>query len=307
MKSTVHSGEKPRILACIPAYNEEKTIAKVVIEAKKHVDEVIVCDDGSSDMTAEIAENLGATVIRHRQRMGKGAAMNTLFRHAREIEPDVILTLDADGQHDPNQIPDLVRVLEEHQADMVVGSRFLMGRSEQMPGYRAAGNRILNFATGGVLTDTQSGFRAYRLRVLENIMPTETGMGVDSEIIMKASQLGLNIIETQISTEYKVPKGSKQQFLHHGLDVLATTIKHHAIHRPLLVFGLPAIVFAALSFVIGMWAIDTYISTGELPFGPTIAAGFSFMIALVLATTALIIYVLTSLIREAQDRGLQLN
>jgi len=301
LKSGVRSDEKTKILACIPACNEEKTIARVVIEAMKHVDKVIVCDDGSKDMTAEIAERLGATVIRHDRNIGKGAAMNTLFKRAREIGPDIMLTLDADGQHNPDEIPDLVQTLKEHQADIVIGSRLTAEHIKQMPGYREVGNRILNLATGGALTDTQSGFRAYSLGAVENITPTETGMGVDSEIIIKARELGLRIIETPISVDYKVPKSSKQQFLHHALDVLASTIKHHAIHRPLTFFGLPALVFGALSLGVGMWAIETYVVTRRLPFGPTIAAGFSFIVALVLATTTLIIFVLVSLIRERQQ------
>jgi len=301
MKSGILPDEKPKIVACIPAYNEEKTIAKVVLYAKKYADKVIVCDDGSEDMTAEIAKSLGATVIRHNRNMGKGAAVNTLFNHVREIEPDITLTLDADGQHNPDQIPDLVQTLKEHQADMVIGSRFLAERKKQVPGYRTVGNRILNFATDGTLTDTQSGFRAYSLRAIENIQPTETGIGVDSEIIIKARELGLKMVETPISVDYNVPKSSKQQFLRHAADVLSSTIKHHAIHRPLTVFGLPALLFGALSLIIGMWAIETYVATRQLPFGPTVAAGFSFIVALVLATTALIIYVLVSLMKERQE------
>lgn len=301
LKSRIHPNQKPKILACIPAYNEEKTIAKVVIQTQRHVDKVLVCDDGSEDMTKEIAERLGATVVRHSRNMGKGAAMNTLFKRARQIQPDIVVTLDADGQHNPDQIPDLVRTLREYQADVVVGSRFLVKHKKEVPGYREVGNLILNFAAGGTLTDTQCGFRAYSLGAVENIIPTETGMGVDSEIIIKAEDLGLKIFETQVSVDYKVPKSSKHHFLYHALDVLASTVKHHAIRHPLIVFGLPALAFGALSLGLGMWAIDRYLQARQLPFGPTIAAGFCFIVALVLATTALIIFVLASLVRERQE------
>jgi len=116
---------KPRIIACIPAYDEEKTIAKIVLKTKKHVNKVIVCDDGSQDMTAEIAKALGATVVKHEKNMGYGAALRTLFLETRNHNPDVMITLDADDQHDPDEIPRLAKAVLEHQADIVIGSRFL--------------------------------------------------------------------------------------------------------------------------------------------------------------------------------------
>jgi glycosyltransferase involved in cell wall biosynthesis len=90
---------KPFIIACIPAYNEEKTIAKVIIKTQKYVDKVIVCDDGSKDMTSEIAERLGAIVIKHERNMGKGEALRNLFKKAIELNADIVITLDGDGQH----------------------------------------------------------------------------------------------------------------------------------------------------------------------------------------------------------------
>jgi len=129
------TGKKPYIVACIPAYNEGLTIAKVILKARKHVDKVIVCDDGSTDMTAEIAEALGAEVIRHKRNMGYGAAIGSLFRRAREIGADVMVTLDADGQHDPDYIPRLIKPIIKGEADIVIGSRFLGGDVE-VPTYR---------------------------------------------------------------------------------------------------------------------------------------------------------------------------
>jgi glycosyltransferase involved in cell wall biosynthesis len=116
---------KPLIIACIPAYNEEKTIAKVVLLTKKYVDTVVVCDDGSADMTSELAEELGAEVIRHEKNRGYGAALASLFRRAREINADVMVTLDADYQHNPDYISRLVEPILKGEANMVIGSRFL--------------------------------------------------------------------------------------------------------------------------------------------------------------------------------------
>ena len=120
---------EPVTVVGIPAFNEEKTIARVVLEAQKYADKVVVCDDGSSDMTAEIAERLGADVARHEQNLGYGAAIQSLFRRARELGADVLVTLDTDGQHDPREVPNVVKPILEGKANVVIGSRFVDERS----------------------------------------------------------------------------------------------------------------------------------------------------------------------------------
>ena len=112
------------IVACIPAYNEEKTIAKIVIGARKYVHQVIVGDDGSDDMTAEIAESLGAIVVRHGDNLGKGAILRSLFEASLKAGATVVVTLDADGQHDPRDIPIVVRPVLDGKADLSIGARF---------------------------------------------------------------------------------------------------------------------------------------------------------------------------------------
>jgi len=125
---------EPVTVVGIPAFNEEKTIARVVLEAQKYADKVVVCDDGSSDMTAEIAERLGADVARHERNLGYGAAIQSLFRRARE--------LDADGQHDPREVPNVVKPVLEGNG--VIGSRFVDERSTYtMPWYRRAGVKFI--------------------------------------------------------------------------------------------------------------------------------------------------------------------
>ncbi|MEM2687352.1 MAG: glycosyltransferase family 2 protein, partial [Thermoproteota archaeon] len=110
---------RPFIVACIPAFNEERTIASVVIRAMRHVDKVIVCDDGSTDLTGEIAEKLGAEVMRHERNQGYGAALSTLFEKAREINADILVMIDADGQHNPDDIPKLLTPIINGEADIV--------------------------------------------------------------------------------------------------------------------------------------------------------------------------------------------
>ncbi|HUV55088.1 MAG TPA: glycosyltransferase family 2 protein [Candidatus Krumholzibacteriaceae bacterium] len=180
-----YEGLKPFILACIPAYNEEKTIGAILDQAFRHVEHVIVCDDGSTDGTNEVARRKGATVVRNPYNMGKGRALQTCFRLADRIAPDVIVMMDADGKHDPEDIPRLVAPILEGEADLVIGSRYVEGSSTDAPLYRRVGLSIVNAfnqtANDGV-KDTQSGFRAFNkdaLRLFTDM--SEEGFGVESE------------------------------------------------------------------------------------------------------------------------------
>jgi glycosyltransferase involved in cell wall biosynthesis len=294
------SSRKPFIVACIPAYNEEKTVAKVLLKTKKYVDKVIVCDDGSTDMTAEIAEALGAEVIRHEINMGKGAAIRSLFRKAREENADVVVTLDADGQHDPDEIPILLNIMEQSGADIVVGSRFLTEEiAKKIPTYRYIGNRILTMVTSveGIL-DTQSGFRIYSRRVIESIQPAEMGYAVDSEILYKASERGLKIVEVPVSVEYKVPKPSKKGPIFQALDVSLSMIKQLSIRHPLIFYGVPGFISLLIALISGLMLIHLFNLTRyfSLPLA-MITIGFGILGA-ILCSTAVILWVLISLMRE---------
>lgn len=157
-------------LAIVPALNEEESIATVIQELKKHVDQVIVIDDNSTDDTGMIAKRYGATVIRHSENRGVGAAMKIGVAYAKRLEPDITVMIDADGQHNPEDIPKLVKPIVEGKADFVLGSRFLGKSQVKMPFQKKVGNRILSlivsFLVGEKLSDTQTGFRALNRRAL---------------------------------------------------------------------------------------------------------------------------------------------
>ena len=173
------------IIAAMPAHNEEGTIAKVVLGAKKHVDKVVVVDDGSTDSTAELAEALGALVVRHEENRGYGDAIRTCFETAKELDADIMVTLDSDGQHDPSFIPDFITAMKNNKADIVIGSRFL-AKNETIPKYRIVGMKVLNLFTrlhGIKTTDSQSGYRAYGRRAIEGIKIRNPDMGAGSEIL----------------------------------------------------------------------------------------------------------------------------
>ena len=136
-----------RSLAVIPCYNEEATIGSVVLKAKRHVDEVLVIDDGSTDTTIKIAEYAGAKVLKHSKNKGYGSAIQSGFKYARENNFDILTTLDGDGQHDADSIPTVMTAILEEGADISIGSRFINGNGNNIPLYRRFGIGILTRIT----------------------------------------------------------------------------------------------------------------------------------------------------------------
>lgn len=236
--------KKPTTVACIPAFKEEATIAKVVLSTKKYVDHVIVCDDGSPDMTGEIAENLGAIVVKHKRNTGKGAAIRSLISEARKHDADIVVFLDADGQHDPSEIEMLVKPIEHGEADFVVGSRYL-GFSNEIPLKRKIGLKIVDYLmnrTGRTdVNDTQCGFRAISRKGLEIVSSFNAeGFGVESEMLALASHNGIRIMEVPVNVRYAgLNNTSKKLFLRHGGELITTVLRLLVEKRPLLLLGVP--------------------------------------------------------------------
>ena len=295
--------EKPFVVACIPAQDEERMIAKVVVNAMRYVSKVVVVDDGSSDMTGEIAERLGAEVIRHERRMGYGAALGSLFKKACEISPDVMVTLDADYQHNPDEIPRLVEPIMKEEADIVVGSRFLGAEGvKDVPRYRKLGikliTKLVNSASHGEITDAQSGLRAYSRKALQFIVPSEQGMGASTEILMKAKEAGLKVKEVPVKVNYDVERPSNLNPFYHGLDVFLSTVKHLSIRHPLLFYGVPGFLALVLGAVFWVWTLETFAATGQVITNIALIAIGATMVGLMLLTTAMLLWVLITIIRE---------
>jgi len=303
MSKDNESKERGPVIACIPAYNEEKTIAKVVLKAKKYVDKVIVCDDGSTDMTAEIAEAVGAKVIRHERNKGYGAALASLFKAAREENASAMIILDADLQHNPDDIPKLLSPIIKGEADIVIGSRFLNGKKE-LPRYRSLGIKVITKITKRVsykdITDAQSGFRAYSRKAIYSIMPSEMGMGASTEILLKAKEQGLRIKEIPIKIRYDIEKPSTHNPLLHGLDVVFSTVKHLSIKRPLVFYGLPGFAALLVALIFWVWTLHIFASTRQIVTNIVLIALGATLVGLMLLTTAVILWVLISVVREAK-------
>jgi glycosyltransferase involved in cell wall biosynthesis len=289
------------ILVGIPAYNEEKSIAKVLVLTRQFADKIVVCDDGSKDLTGKIAENLGAEIMVHKRNLGYGAALSELFDKAMETGADVLVTLDADGQHDPAFIPQLVSAIE-NGADVAIGSRLIGSASFSGSGRRKLGVRMISKATDistdQGIRDSQSGFRAYGKRAIAELRPTEMGMGASVEILVKSAQIGLHVTEVPIDVSYDNPRGSRTNSLMHGADVLASLIKHTSMRRPLLFYGGVGVCMIIVGFLFGLWTLLLYAQEGRVV---TNVAMLSLMMTL-LGTfslfTGIILFTVISAIRE---------
>jgi glycosyltransferase involved in cell wall biosynthesis len=246
---------KTVVMAIIPAYNEAANIRKTIQEATNYVSSIVVVDDGSQDNTAEIAKTMNVKVIRNKYNMGKGAALKKgLLEACRYNNVDIVVTLDADGQHDPVDIPTLLKPIENGEADIVIGSRFMQNPHE-IPKLRLIGLSVINFMNRffmkTTINDSQSGFRAYKKNVLSIISNYETrGYGVETEQLARAESYGLRIVEVPISIKYRgLLNTSKRNSLLHGANILSMVLKIAVERRPLLFFGLAGIILIGLAII----------------------------------------------------------
>ncbi len=258
----------PRI-AVIAAYNEERFIGSVVLRTRRYVDRVIVVDDGSTDATAQIAEDAGAEVVQHSSNQGKAQAINTGLQRARQSDAGLVVLLDADGQHDPSAIPNLIAPVESGQADIVVGSRFL-GMRSRIPRWRILGQHALtvatNVASGVPLTDSQSGFRALSRAALDKLkFRPEGGFSIESEMQFLVQRHNLTVCEVPVTMTYAEP--AKRNPFSHGLQVLNGIIALVSQHRPLFFFGVPGLLILLAGLLLGAVVIDRYNTYQNLAVG----------------------------------------
>ncbi|MGI0056361.1 MAG: glycosyltransferase family 2 protein [Nitrosarchaeum sp.] len=287
-------------LVCIPAYNAEKAIGNVVKKCLKYVDQVIVCDDGSIDNTAKVAKDSGARVLTHQKNQGYGAALITMFEQARKDDVDIMITLDGDGQHDPQEIPLFLKSLEENNVDVVIGSRFL-NKDSKAPGYRQKGIKIITATVklGNKLkiTDAQSGFRAYSKKAINKIHPTETGMSASTEILQKISNNDLTVTEVPITVLYEGDT-SKHNPLSHGTSVLANTLKYISVKHPMLFYGLPGVAALIAGIIIGYNFLENYLINRAIFLGSLFGSLVLILIGVVLIATSVILFSMSVLWKD---------
>jgi glycosyltransferase involved in cell wall biosynthesis len=290
-----------KIAAGIPAFNEEKNIGLLVVELLKIVDYVIVCNDGSNDNTGIIAKKMGAVVVNHERNLGYGAGIKSLFLKARELGVDVLVTLDADGQHRFEDVDTVLGPIMNHETDIVIGSRFLNQNQQQIPSYRKAGIKIItklaNTTLDKTITDSQSGFRAYNSKVLSEIVPLEHGMGVSNEILIKANKKGFKISEVPIVVSYEGDTSTHNP-ISHGMSVIFSTLKIISIENPFKLYGIPGCIFLAIGLFFTILTIQDFTETKQMLLSTAIIGAASIIFGTILLMTSIILYSIVNLIRD---------
>ena len=285
----------------IPAYNEENNISEIIKNLQKITNKIIVCDDGSSDSTSTIAKEMGALVIKHETNLGYGAAIRSIFLKAREEKSEFLITLDSDGQHRIEDISTVLDPLKTGKADIVIGSRFLNNDGKNVPSYRKAGIKILtklaNTSLEKNITDSQSGFRGYGKNVIENITPSESGMGVSNEILIKASKKGLKIVEVPIIILYDGDTSTHNP-ISHGSSVLISTLKFISMEHPLKFYGIPGFVFLLIGSGFLIFTINLFTETRQILLSSAIIGVGSTIFGIILIQSSILLYAMVKLMRN---------
>jgi glycosyltransferase involved in cell wall biosynthesis len=293
---------KPRIIVAMPAYNEERYIGSVILKARQYADEVIVVDDGSSDDTVKVAKLAGATVVQHKENQGYGAAIQSILTQARARNPDILVLLDADSQHDPAEISLLTKAISEGY-DLAIGSRKL--RRDDIPAYRQAGQKVISYFTrilsGSKLTDTESGFRAFSRKAIAVLEPKEKGMAVSAETVSLATAKGLRIAEVPISAIY-TKDGSTLNPVKHGLGVLNRVMVMISERRPLLFFGMGGGILIALGIFAGVVVLQKLFAFHDLNTGTALLSMLFITVGILSIFTGLILNVLVRRIGDSLNK-----
>ena len=298
-----HPNDGITVIVGLPMYNEEETIGTVVTLSKDYVDHVVCVDDGSSDSSARIAEACGAIVHRHRVNRGYGGALKSLFQIAKEMNADVLVILDSDGQHDPSSIPALIEPITNDEADFVIGSRFVEGgNTEDMPAYRRLGIKVItaasNLSSDLDISDTQSGFRAFSRKAIERLRFDSEGMELSLEMLEDANDKNLKIKEVPTVIRYDVPKGSNFTAISHGFAVLAWAMISLSQKKPILVLGLPGLGLFAAGSAMAFNAINGVTDSVDAIIGPGLTAIWIGVLGISLMATGFVLQSARNFIRH---------
>jgi len=272
-----------KLIVLIPAYNEEKDIEKAVLSVPRKIMgiskvDVLVVNDGSNDKTVEMALNGADKVVSHKRNMGVGAAFMTGIRNTIMMNADLVVTLDADSQFDANQIPELLVLIQNNQADVVIGSRFLEGAPKNIPKIKLFGNKIfsglMSWLTGQKFSDTQTGFRAYSREALLNISVVNN-FTYTQEVLIDLKFKGMRIEEIPVSVTYDEKRKSRvvKNVFSYSTRAIAIITRTLVYHRPIVAFTIFGLILCGggiLAKLLTIWeifSINTSLSTGFIILG----------------------------------------
>ncbi len=283
------------VIVAMPAFNEGKYITELIWSIRLNkCEDILVIDDGSTDQTVTEALVAGVKVIRHPTNKGYGAAIQTILEEARKRIFDVLVIMDADGQHSVSDLPRMVKAILEDGYDMVIGHR----DHKQIPTYRRVGQRILSVATdalSGADLDSQSGFRAYSPKAVALLHPKENGMAVSSELVSLATQAGLKITEVPISVKY-LADSSTHNPIAQGVDTLTRIIRMISERKPLLFFGLGGFVIMICGIGLGVKAFFMLQEhAGALPIGTALVSFLLMVVGVFSMFTGIILNVVAKM------------
>jgi glycosyltransferase involved in cell wall biosynthesis len=292
-----------KIIAGMPAYNEAKYLGTMVLDARQYVDEVIVINDGSSDASAKIAALAGASVINHERNEGYGAAILSIFDEARKRNPDILVILDADSQHNPAEIPRMIQSILEG-ADVVIGTR--KKQEAKIPFYRRLGQKVIsssvNVLSENQLSDTECGFRAFSRKAVQTLILEEKGMSISAEIVAEASRRNLKIVQVPINVTYS-PDSSTLNPVTHGLGVLARVLVMMAERRPLFFFGLAGGLLVLIGLAAGSVTITLYSQSRVVSTPWALFAVFFIILGVISIFNALTLNMMSTVIRQALNQN----
>ena len=309
------TGEGPdfsqhKISVIIPAFNEARFIGSVILQLKKHPLQVLVVDDGSDDDTAEIARAAGAEVLSLPFNQGKGAALNAGLAKASQENPDAIVLIDADGQHLPEELEQVVAPILDRHADIAIGSRYLSNTS-RTPAHRKFGHKVLNLVTrlssGVAVSDSQSGYRAFGPNAYRILAFSSKGFSVESEMQFLASEYNLRVVEVPITIQYLDKE--KRSPWKQGASVLNGIVSLTSLYRPLLFFIIPGILSIIGGLVWGVIVINRYRIYGQLAIGYAMICVLLCLFGLNLFSTGITLHTIRALFlehlshRESQKRS----
>jgi len=290
MDKTISQPSKLKVIAGMPAYNEGNYIGTMVLNTRQYVDEVIVVNDGSTDNTAEIARLAGAEVVEHPKNRGYGAAIQSIFTEARKKDPDILVILDADTQHNPREIPDIIQPIRDDGYDFVIGSRRKQAGS--IPLYRRFGQRLIlrsvNVLSRNRLTDSECGFRAFSRKAIATLDLRENGMAVSAETVAEAIRKNLKVTEVPISVKYNKDSSTLNPVTH-GFGVFTRILVMISEVKPLFFFGLFGAFVVILGIIAGVRVLQLFSESRVLPVGTTMVAVLFIVIGMFSIFTGLIL------------------